>query len=245
MTSPDVTLSVVSHGQALMIRHLLSDIQRGVDCSFEIILTLNLPEDESFLDAFKDLPIHVIRNASPKGFGANHNAAFVASRGGHFVVVNPDIRARDFSLLPLLFALNRSRVGACGPVVLSASGSVEDSARRFPSLWRLTQRIVGRIGKRKRAPDYSWHDGSINVDWLAGMFVMFHRDAFKEIRGFDERFFMYMEDADICRRLRVNGWEIRLCPETTVIHDAQRASRRSLKHMKWHVRSAFRYLTGM
>ena len=229
----------------MMISHLLSDIQRGVDCSFEIVLTLNLPEDESFLDAFIDLPIHVIRNSSPKGFGANHNAAFVASRGEHFVVVNPDIRARDFSLLPLILTLSGSRVGACGPVVLNASGDVEDSARRFPSLWRLTQRIVGRIAKMKRAPDYRWHDRSISVDWLAGMFVMFHRDAFKEVRGFDERFFMYMEDADICRRLRVIGWETRLCPETTVIHDGQRASRRSVRHMTWHLRSAFRYFTGM
>lgn len=229
----------------MLIRHLLLDIQRGVDCSFEIILTLNVPEDESFLDVVKDLPIVVIRNVAAKGFGANHNAAFFASRGGHFVVMNPDIRSKNLVLSPLLLALNKPRVGACGPIVLSASGGVEDNARRFPSLWRLTQRLVKRIGNGTRTPDYPHHNYSINVDWLAGMFVMFHRDAFKEVRGFDERFFMYMEDADICRRLWLSGWEIRLCPETTVIHEAQRASRRNLKHMKWHLRSAFRYLTGI
>lgn len=228
-----------------MIRHLLSDIQRGVDCSFEIVLTLNVPEDESFLDNFKSLPIRMIRNASPKGFGANHNAAFSASLGRNFVVVNPDIRAKVLSFSPLLRVIDLPRVGACGPVVVSASGTVEDSARRFPSVWRLTKRVIGRLRHKERTPDYTWHNIPLSVDWLAGMFVLFRRDAFAEVGGFDERFFMYLEDADICWRLRVKGWEVRLCPEATVIHDAQRASHRSLQHMTWHLRSAFRYLTGI
>lgn len=245
ITAPDVTLSVVSHGQAAMIRQLLSDIQRGVDCSFEIVLTFNLPEDASFLVAFNDLPIRVIRNASPKGFGANHNAAFATSRGKHFVVVNPDICAETFSFLPLLSILHKPRVGACGPVILNALGGVEDSARKFPSLWRLTRRIAGRLRKAKLSADYNWNDRPVSVDWLAGMFVMFHRDAFSEVGGFDERFFMYMEDADICRRLRGKGWDVLLSPKVRVVHNAQRASRRSFVHMKWHLQSAFRYFTGV
>jgi GT2 family glycosyltransferase len=77
------------------------------------------------------------------------------------------------------------------------------------------------------------------------MFVVFRQDAFLKIDGFDERrFFMYLEDADICRRLLDNGWKTLINPSEQVIHMAQRASRRNLKHMRWHAVSAFRFLSG-
>ena len=114
-----LTLSIVSHGQGLLIRHLLGDLRRPPGVSFEILLTLNIPEDESFLAGFEDLPIRVLRNASVKGFGANHNAAFAASTAPAFAIVNPDIRfpAGDLSVLLAVFA--DARVGACGPTIVS------------------------------------------------------------------------------------------------------------------------------
>jgi hypothetical protein len=62
------------------------------------------------------------------------------------------------------------------------------------------------------------------------------------VGGFDERFYMYYEDVDICRRLWGQGWSIVLQPAAVVIHDAQRASHRRLRHMRWHAASALRYL---
>lgn len=239
--SPHVTLSIVSHGQGSLIRVLLEDLRAGADLSFEIILTLNIREDESFLDDFSDLPLRVIRNATAKGFGANHNAALAQATGRWLAIVNPDIRVRPLRLAPLAETLSNASVGACGPVVLSSAGKTEDSARQFPTWWRLVRRAFLRI----RRPDYEWHKSPIDVDWLAGMFVMFRREAFADVAGFDERFFMYFEDADICRRLQKRGWKVRLDPRSSVVHDAQRASHRSLRHLRWHVSSAVRYLTGL
>ncbi len=79
------------------------------------------------------------------------------------------------------------------------------------------------------------------VDWLAGMFVCFDRAAFAQVGGFDEGFFMYLEDADIGRKLARAGYGSYVCTEQFVVHDAQRASKRSLTHLKWHLGSAFRY----
>ena len=84
------------------------------------------------------------------------------------------------------------------------------------------------------------------MDWIAGMFMIIPRAVFSEVGGFDhERFFMYYEDVDICRRVRNLGYEIVYDPSQSVIHDAQRASRRSFQHMKWHLTSMFRYLSGL
>lgn len=235
------TLSVVSHGQAALVRQLLADLEVLHPTDVEVLLTVNIPEDESVFPQCT-LPIRLIRNDRPQGFGANHNAAFALSRGQYFVVVNPDIRLPQLSLDRLREVIDRDRTGACAPLVINGGGSLEDSARRFPTLPRLLRRVVFR----DRALDYEWRDEPQVVDWVAGMFVVFRREAFEQVGGFDERrFFMYFEDVDICRRLKRLKWAVRVQPAVRVVHDAQRASKRQLKHLWWHLTSAARYLTGL
>jgi N-acetylglucosaminyl-diphospho-decaprenol L-rhamnosyltransferase len=238
---PSLSLSIVSHGQGTLIRPLLDDILRLCVCTpglDEILLTLNIPEDESFAQAFPDLPLKVLRNAAPKGFGANHNAAFGESRGDLFIVVNPDIRLTELPTEPMI-AMLAGGAGAWAPVVATSAGRIEDSARRFPTFGRLARRVL----LRQRAPDYRLDQGPVPVDWVAGMFMAFPRSIYAALGGFDERYFMYMEDADICRRMhRLLHRDVIFDPRVQIIHDAQRASRRSGQHLRWHLRSALRFL---
>jgi N-acetylglucosaminyl-diphospho-decaprenol L-rhamnosyltransferase len=236
----DMTMSIVSHGQGNKILPFLMDLRTASPRAREIIVTLNIPEDESFLEGFDDLPLTVLRNATPVGFGGNHNAAFAVSRGSVFCVLNPDIRAPRLQLQPVLDTLSMPRVGACAPLVMSPQGQREDSARRFPTLPRLLNRVV--LGRRHA--DYVFVDQPVQVDWVAGMFIAFRREAFAEVQGFDERYFMYMEDADICERLRRAGWTTFVQPSVSITHDAQRASRKDPQHLRWHITSALRYFSG-
>lgn len=242
---PLLSISIVSHGQGELIASLLTDlqrIQREEGIRNEIIVTLNIPENEIFLKSFVDLGLRVIRNQKPKGFGANHNAAFLESSGKYFAVVNPDIRLQSLGVQELISPFKNHRIAAVGPVVLSGEGKLEDSARRFPTLLRFAMRVLFR----QRGPDYKLETFPFTVDWVAGMFVVFRTEAYKQIGGFDaRRFFMYLEDADICRRLYKNDWEVLVNPSVNVIHMAQRASHRNLKHLRWHTISALRYLTGL
>lgn len=242
MTTTDhITLSIVSHGQASLIQSLLADLATLPNKNFEVIITLNLPEDESVYLGYL-LQMRIIRNDTPKGFGANHNAAFEQSSAPWFAVVNPDIRINALDLQTLLSPFQDQAVAAVAPVVLSIEGEVEDSARRFPTLFRLVKRVLFR----QRQADYQVESLPYSVDWVAGMFAVFRRDAYEQIGGFDDRrFFMYLEDTDICRRLQKIGWKIMVTPSVSVIHIAQRASRRSLKHLRWHLVSTLRYLTGL
>lgn len=236
--SPEVTLSIVSHGQGALVCNLLKDISLGTDVNYRIILTLNISEDESFLDEFADLPLTIIRNRKVKGFGANHNAAFRRCDSVFFAIVNPDIRANPLSIRPLLDLLAAPDIGACGPAVFSASGVLEDSARFFPTFSRLFWRRVRKV----RNLDYRLSNSPLPVDWIAGMFVVVKSTAFADIGGFDERYFMYLEDTDLCRRLRLKGFQVVLQPAAAVVHDAQRASRKSFRHLLWHCQSALRFL---
>ncbi|WP_431288680.1 glycosyltransferase [Roseateles chitinivorans] len=240
-STPLLTLSIVSHGQALLIRPLLDDLIRLDLPGIEVIITVNIPEEEA---SFQRLPFpaRVLRNATPKGFGANQNEAFAHSRGEYFVVVNPDIRLTALDIPALLAPMSDPRVGAVAPVVTNGDGAIEDSVRRFPTVAGLVRRVL----LKQRAPGYQWGPSPIEVDWTAGMFVVFRRKAYRDVYGFDHRrFFMYFEDVDICRRLKRRGWSVILQPAVTVIHDAQRASHRSMKHLRWHLTSAARYFTGL
>lgn len=240
LTDP-ITLSVVSHGQAHLIASLLSDLAKLPQQHFQVLITVNIPEDESAYSGHA-FPVRIIRNATPKGFGANHNAAFLQSKTRWFAVINPDIRINSLDFHQLLAPFDNEFVAAVAPLVLSANGKIEDSARRFPTFARLAKRAILRL----REPDYSVQQVPYPVDWVAGMFVVYRRDAYIKIEGFDaNRFFMYLEDADICFRLKENGFITMLNPNERVIHMAQRASRKNLKHMRWHAVSAFRFLTGL
>jgi N-acetylglucosaminyl-diphospho-decaprenol L-rhamnosyltransferase len=236
-----ITLSIVSHGQASLIASLLADLAKQPLYNFEVILTINIPEDESPYQGYP-FPIQIIRNEVPKGFGANHNSAFCHSQSEWFAVVNPDIRSEALDIQTLLLPFRDETVAAVAPVVLSIEGKVEDSARYFPTLLRLVKRVLFK----QRRSDYLVDVEPYVVDWVAGMFVVFRRDAFQRIGGFDDRrFFMYFEDADICYRLKCNSWKVMVNPDVQVVHVAQRASRHNLMHLRWHSVSAFRYLTGL
>lgn len=234
----ELSISVVSHAQIGLINNLLRDIEELCrDLSLELILTLNLSETLPFcLDSFS-YPIRVVHNATPKGFGANHNQAFTYATGKYFCVMNPDIRLINNPFSMLLACLKDPSVGVVAPLVLGASGEIEDSARRFPSPLKILCKVFGGC----KGSDYGLTEVPIYPDWVGGMFMLFPREIFERLSGFDQRYFLYYEDVDICARLRLLGYEVALCSQASVIHNAQRSSHRSFRYMRWHLRSMARF----
>jgi GT2 family glycosyltransferase len=92
------------------------------------------------------------------------------------------------------------------------------------------------------APDYRVGLEPVVVDWIAGMFMLFDSTAFRAVRGFDESYFLYYEDVDLCRRLRRSGYDVIYVPGAEVVHDARRDSRRKLSLMRHHAASLLRFL---
>jgi len=238
--SPSLVISIVSHGQGSLIRDLLCDLETldfGSLFLEKIVITLNLPESEGFFDNTV-LPIEIKRNKTRKGFGCNHNAALHGEPADFYCVINPDIRIPRKFQFDCLADVVRSDRGVVAPAVFSEPGVIEDSARDFPTLISVLFRSVRRILKVK-----SNHSPRTNLspDWVAGMFMFFDRDSFISIGGFDEGFFMYLEDTDICRRLRLAGCRVTYLDKVWVQHDARRNSLKSLEHFRWHCTSLVRF----
>ena len=236
---PSITLSIVSHGQNALVNQLLEDLRRNCADRVALVLTQNLPDPVALDTARFAGPIEMIGTDVRKGFGANHNAAFARCRTPFFCVCNPDIRLPDDPFPPLIEVLERPRAAVAGPLVRNPAGAVEDSVRRFPTVVSLIAKLFADRGQ----PDYPVDRGALEVDWIAGMFMLFRADAYRAAGGFDDAYFLYYEDVDICRRLQRLGAAVVFEPRAQVIHDARRASRRNARLALRHLSSTLRFLS--
>ncbi len=229
-----ITISIVSHGHGGLLPNLIAQLAAcpGVGTT---IVTRNIPEPLNL----HQVPNLMIRdNEFPRGFGANHNAAFRQCSTPFFCVMNPDIEISADPFPALLKCMETESAALVAPLVLSPAGEVEDSIRHFPTPIGLVRKVLGGpdgryqtvIGAAPFAPD-----------WVAGMFMLFRAQEFAEIGGFDEGFFLYYEDVDVCARLWASGRRIIACPSASVVHDARRESHRVARYAGWHARSMVRY----
>jgi N-acetylglucosaminyl-diphospho-decaprenol L-rhamnosyltransferase len=229
-----ITISIVSHGQKDLVHALLADLSAiNSNLITHIVLTHNLTDDRSsFLDNVPTIKITQIFNVAPKGFGANHNAAFAVATGHYFAVLNPDIRIIEDPFPTLIHSLRQHSVELIAPKILNSDLTIADSARSLYTPWNSLKGLL-KLGRLQVQPE-----------WIAGMFMLFTYNSFRLISGFDEKYFMYVEDVDVCARLLLSGGALRYEPTVCVIHDARRENRKSLKHLSWHLRSALIWWTS-
>ncbi len=234
---PRISLSIVSHGQAGLVAMLLSDIATHCAMPLEVILTLNFAEPLPFDIADFPFPVKVICNEKRKGFGANHNAAFGHAAAEYFCVLNPDIRIGADPFPDLIDVLKDQSVGVVAPLIVNPAGQIEDSARRFPTPMRILRKaFFGSSG-----PDYVADNDLLYPDWIAGMFMVLRSAAFRSVCGFDEGYFLYYEDVDLCWRLRNKQWRAALLTSVRAAHDARRTSHRNWRYLRWHSASMLRF----
>ncbi len=226
--SPRIVVSVVSHGQGVLLARLWADMAAVCRTPLQVVLTVNRPE--TLPDLGTAFPVTIIRNASPRGFAANHNAAAVAVASDIFCVVNPDVRLTRDPFPALAALLEAPDVGVAAPLVVGSAGDEQDSLRRWPTPLGALRRLVARPRTADRG-----------IDWAAGMFMAFRTATFQAVGGFDPGYHLYYEDCDLCCRLALAGYRVAVARDAVVVHDGQRASRRRLRYFLWHVQSALRF----
>lgn len=233
-SSKKITISIVSHNHGEMVLSLIKALDKLEEVS-RIILTINIPENITIQNFAK---LHIINNGNPKGFGENHNAAFLLCKTDYFCVLNPDVSLSGNPFTNLLQLFISDDCCLTAPSVKNLNGEFEDSARYSPTPIRLFRKI------------FLFDNGSYNfnllsepfeVECIAGMFMLFRSEAYKSINGFDTNYYMYYEDMDICLRLRKSGWKIIVNPLVIIFHQAHRTSRRNLRYLRWHVLSMVRF----
>lgn len=192
----------------------------------------------------------LIRNPENIGFARACNQGIAASTGEMIVLINPDtlVEADFFERVADLLEKN-PRIGVAGPRVLDAVGELQLSARREISL---VSGLLGRTSALTRLfpksslvksqfPAVTKQSHPAAVDWVSGACMVVRRPLLQEVGAFDERFFMYFEDADLCRRAREAGWLVYYLPEVEVVHQTGGSSHSRPRAIWLLHKSAFLY----
>lgn len=236
MSNNLITFSIVSHGQIDLVHNAVQSILSNLpDANF--IITINIPEDnQEDIKKLQEIEnLNIIHNKTIKGFGENHNYAFRYVQTKYFCVCNPDVIVESLdSSFDNLFS--NEQLAFFTPKIVNNSDENEDNLRIFPNFKIMVKRLFGRpVG----FTDYVIGE---KFDWCAGMFMVFLSKKFDLINGFDDSFYMYYEDADICGRLAKLDNIFISVQKYKVLHDARRGSRKNLYLLYLHVKSALKFL---
>jgi N-acetylglucosaminyl-diphospho-decaprenol L-rhamnosyltransferase len=226
-----LTVSIVSHGHGPLLAGLLREVAAtGGNDVAQVVLTHNLPAPPT-PPADWPFALTELFNEEPLGFGANHNRALAHAASDFFCVLNPDITLPDPAIWrALLQAARQSGVGCAYPRLVGPDGRAQQNERDAVTPFALVRRHLLKVPPRR-------------TDWASGAFWVVPAAAWREVGGFDERYYMYCEDTDFCLRLQLAGWRL-AAAEATAGHAAAWASRKPGRAMAWHIRSLLRLWTS-
>ncbi len=237
VASVEVSVVIVSFNvQNLLLRCLASLDKALGSLSHEILVVDNASTDGSPA-AVKHLHpgVSVTESRVNRGFSAANNLGMSAASGSFLLLLNPDTEVEVSSITSMLaFLKAHPDVGIVGPKLIKPDGSIQSSRRRFPSLATavIESTIVQRWWPRSRLLDSYYVADRPNVtqdvDWLVGACLLVRRSVIDAIGGFDERFFMYSEELDLCRRAREAGWRIAYVADAEVVHHEGRSSEQNV-----------------
>ena len=234
---PEVTAILVNYNAGGELALALQSIRE--DCAalaWEAVVVDNASTDGSAAVVETIPQVTLVRNVTNVGFGRAVNQAGALATSPLLLFINPDCRVLPGAVPTLRSVLDAEpSCAVAGPQILDPDGTVQGSARGDPDM--LTG-LFGRTGalrvllpflpvaRRNVVTEDAVRTGasSMVVDWLSGACMLVRRDAFLSAGGFDERFFLYWEDADLCRRLRNRGFHIRYVPGATAVHKVGQSS---------------------
>ncbi|MEX0991071.1 MAG: glycosyltransferase family 2 protein [Actinomycetota bacterium] len=247
----DLDVVIVNYnagGHLLACLGALDRAAAGTD--LDVVIVDNASRDGSAERALEVHPaVRLVRNEENVGFAAAADQGIHATNAPWVFVVNPDamVIAGTFAEV-LTLADARSRVAIIGPLVRETDGTVYPSARRIPKLAdALGHALIGPFSKDNRFTQaYTLADwdrtSEREVDWVSGSCMFLRRDAVDRVGAFDPGYFMYAEDADLCTRMRREGWRVLFTPVMEVRHE-RGVSTRGNPRMVWeHSRSIYRYV---
>jgi N-acetylglucosaminyl-diphospho-decaprenol L-rhamnosyltransferase len=222
MVQTDVV--IVSYRSRDRLRSAVAPLA-GLD-DVEVIVVDNASGDDS-LGAVEGISgVRTIQLPDNRGFAAGCNAGWRAGSAPYVLFLNPDARIEPASVRALVSALEHDpNLGAAGPKILEADGTLDWSQRRFPRLRStyahalfLNRVLRGSPWTSELVQDADDYARPGSPDWVSGACIVVRRSVLEELGGWDEGFFMYCEDKDLCARIRDAGHDIRFSPEAVAVH---------------------------
>ena len=234
----DLSIIIVNYNVKEFLQTLLHSIERASsNITNEVIVVDNASDDGSVeLIKNKFQSVNLIENKSNVGFGRANNQALKIARGTFILLINPDaVVSEDTFDKMISFFKENPDAGLAGCKILNADGSLQLACRRsFPGPWTSFTKVTGLSNLFPNSKlfarynlTYLDENNTYEVDAISGSFMMMRKEVYKKIGGFDERFFMYGEDLDICYRVQQTGYKVYYVHSTQIIHYKGESTKRS------------------
>ena len=250
----DLSIVIVSWNVRKLLKKCLESIFKNQgDLKLAVIVVDNASSDGTTEMVKNEFPqVALIANQTNLGFAAANNEGIKESQGDYILILNPDTEIlKDTLPKTLAFARNLPRPGIVGVRHLNPDLTLQPSVRRFPTFWPLflTASKLTKIFPQLPAlnyylaKDFAYEKKQI-VDQVAGSFMLLARPLLEQIGLFDENFFLWFEEVDLCRRAKTAGWPVWYLAETAIIHHGGQSfgQQLTLKKQKMFFQSAWRYL---
>lgn len=251
-TKPTLSICIVGWNVAGDLRgclHSLYEREQGID--YEVIVVDNGSRDGTLEMLRREFPqVLRVENRENRGFGTANNQGIRLARGGYVLFLNPDTLVHPGALAKMVaFLRDRPGVGVVGPKLLSADGSLQPAARRFPG-WGVFfhqhtplkhLRLFKGANDRYKMKDFCWTE-TAEVEVVSGAALLIRREALGRVQGFDEGYFMFFEEIDLCRRVKESGYQVFFLPEAVITHLGGRSRRQSREDLLFQINSLFHYL---
>ncbi len=228
----DLAVITVSTNEAHWLRAGLGSIyERSGTISLDVVVADNDSTDGTTELVAREFPAARTVHCRNRGFSHANNRALMSCNARYVLFINPDTEVREGTLADLVHAMDqRPTVGLVGVRQVDSEGCLHQTIRRFPNALRAlgealaAERLPVRatwLGERELDPEA--YGREFECDWTTGSFMFVRREALESAGFLDERFFMYSEETDLCRRIKTAGWEVRHLPLVTIVHHEGKA----------------------
>ena len=240
-----ITASIVVYKENLKVLENAIDSFLGSPLSKKLYIIDNSPSNE-FKNKIQNDSVEYIYSNKNVGFGKGHNSILhkLTSENKYHLILNPDVRFHPEILEKLVLKMESNEsFSMIAPRVLSSNNELLYTARRYPSLFELIFRFLGIFKKFTIRGEYKNqnHKQSFSPDFVQGSFMLFKTEDLLRLEGFDERYFMYMEDVDICRKIDLSGKRKLYFPATEIIHTHRKGSSKEFRLFFIHISSIIKY----
>lgn len=244
--SPKIYVAIVSHNNETdIISTLKPHLWSRPDGNIQTTILTNLPSPK-LTRYCNEHAITLLTNTRRRGFGENNNIIYrhLGNKTNHqdyFFCINPDIQVTKHALIELANTMAHHKIRIAAPNLVTSDGQPDDNIRAFPRLTDCASRLVS--ASNASTIDKSYISQPTEIDWASGAFLCFCATTFEELDGFDESYFMYYEDADICFRAKKLGIKTIYVPGIQAKHKGARKSRKIFSKLGYnHIKSALRFL---
>ncbi|MDO4466893.1 MAG: glycosyltransferase family 2 protein [Bacillota bacterium] len=245
MVKENVTLSIVSYNNFEDVKKAVESIEKFTDPSLKKkIYIIDNADEQALYQTLEYEDVEYIHTGKNIGFGSGHNLVLPKLKSQIHIIVNPDIIFVEDSLSKLFAFMQDKSIGMCIPKLVDNQGNSLDVYRREVTILDMFIRMFLRGFFKKRQAYHSLDDKDYStvfeVPFAQGSFLVVQTELLKQLGGFDERYFMYMEDADLCKRVNQVS-KLVYYPETLIIHKWEKGSHKKIHLFGIHVRSMLAY----